>query len=246
MRSRKTNLLCFVVLCCILSSRNPVNAGQMSFDVLWSGKDFGNSANAAGTITFDPGTFSNLTINNTANGSWIGFTDFSITVTGAKSGNGTFDSSYFSEIYLDTQGATLDFSKDLYHQPTMDKLWGTTDKFGFASGDFNFEAKGGTDAPSSYWFFTIQTNGTRGDLLTLKSFRPAAAATPDESPVVIEEPVTPDPIPAEPEPSFPAPEPVGPLPEGVTAVPEPSTFALAGLGGIGLGLLRWYRRSLKS
>ena len=88
----------------ISSVFNPAKAAQ--FALQWSGAAFGNSASANGLIDFDPSLISNP-----------GFTDplpvnsFSITVTGANSGNGTFSLADYNNFFLDTSGGTLGSSR---------------------------------------------------------------------------------------------------------------------------------------
>jgi hypothetical protein len=134
----------------------------------WSGAAFGNSASANGLIDFDPSLISNP-----------GFTDplpvnsFSITVTGANSGNGTFSLADYNNFFLDTSGGTLDFTKQLVGQPTSNGLWGTT-SFG-NGGDFNIISNfSNLDTPTGVSEFLIATSGGSGDSLQLTSFAPLA------------------------------------------------------------------------
>jgi hypothetical protein len=152
------------------------NAGQV-FDLTYSGATLGNNATATGTITLEL-----LNMNNpgtTDQNPSLFVTDFSITVTGASSGNGTFGFSDFNGsgilggFYLATNGGTLDFGSELVGQPTSGSAWGTTPSSG-AAGDFNIFTNG-TDptAPNGTFFFQITTNGGSGDSLFLTSFAPA-------------------------------------------------------------------------
>ena len=66
------------------------NAALITFDLSYSGDRFGNAAVASGSITFDdailpvPGGLTNVTAEV------LGVTAFSIAVSGATAGNGTF------------------------------------------------------------------------------------------------------------------------------------------------------------
>lgn len=159
----------------ISSVFNPAKAAQ--FALQWSGAAFGNSASANGLIDFDPSLISNP-----------GFTDplpvnsFSITVTGANSGNGTFSLADYNNFFLATSGGTLDFTKQLVGQPTSNGLWGTT-SFG-NGGDFNIISNfSNLDTPTGVSEFLIATSGGSGDSLQLTSFAPLAplATVPEPS-----------------------------------------------------------------
>lgn len=164
-----------LVLVGLCSGWSTANAGQMTFDLTWSGASFGNSATAVGQITFDPTLVTYPGTIYTDNGTWAGVTDFTMTVTGASSGNGTFDFSDFSYFWFNTGGLSLDFTKELFGQPTVypDAPWGTIDPVDMYGGEFNLWTPEGSNAPIGYWFFTIQTDRYAGDLLALTSFAPA-------------------------------------------------------------------------
>jgi hypothetical protein len=159
--------LAFVaVVACLWGGPGQVQAGLQTFDLTWSGAAFGSTAMATGQITFDPSL-----LNNPGFTDPIAVTAFSITVSGASSGNGTFGLGDFSPFFLDTNGGTLDFTKELIGQSTSGSPWGTTRDF--SSGDFNFLING-TDptAPEGITAFTIQTDGGTEDFLALTSFAP--------------------------------------------------------------------------
>ena len=94
------------------------SAASISFDLVWSGTPFGNSAAATGVITLDdavvpnPGTY----FGPLAAG---GFTDLTITVTDAGAGDGTFTSADFGSITWNTGLAALDLTDELVGQPTL-------------------------------------------------------------------------------------------------------------------------------
>jgi hypothetical protein len=156
------------VVACLLGCALPGNgrAGLMTFELTWSGAAFGNTAMATAQITFDPSL-----LNTPGDTNPIAVTAFSITISGASSGNGTFGLGDFSNFFLDTNGGTLDFTTELIGQSTSGSPWGTTRDF--SSGDFNFLTNG-TDptAPEGITAFTIQTDGGTEDFLALTSFAP--------------------------------------------------------------------------
>jgi hypothetical protein len=150
------------------------------FDLTWSGAPFGNTATATGTITLNladivnPGaTFQSVT---------PFVTDFTITIAGASSGNGTFNFPDFNGpanlggFYLVTAGM-LNFTNQLVGQPTPGGPWGSTNDG--STGDFNvFSNFSDPSAPVGDNFFTIRTDGRTGDQLYLTSFVPAVS-TPE-------------------------------------------------------------------
>ena len=150
-------------------------AADATFDLTWSGTPYGDSAKATGTVTMDLSLIDNpgLTYSNQ-----IAFIiDFSITVTGASSGNGTFDLSDFGYLRLDTNGGTLDFSEQLVGQATAGSPWGTTNTG--TSGDFNLFASGNDlSAPYGVYPFSFKTDGGGGDELFLTRFAPASVPEP--------------------------------------------------------------------
>ena len=150
---------------------------------------YGNSASAVGTISLDdsllpnPGSviFQPLTPTVTA---------LSITVSGAASGNGTFNMSDFDFWVWDTNGATLDLSSQLVGQNTLGNPWGTEDGiFGTPddglSGDFNLFAFTVLGAPAGTNYFTLTTNNGTGDSMLLTSFSPQTAAVPEPTSIAI-------------------------------------------------------------
>jgi LPXTG-motif cell wall-anchored protein len=150
-----------------------------TFDLTWSGT-FGSSATATGQITLDitnlPNPTTSAVVDITAD-----VTAFSITVTGASSGNGTFTLADFSQFLWSTNGGTLDLTKELVGQPTSGSPWGTTPAGGSGSGDFNFFSNfTNPAAPDGITTLQIGANGDTADVLNLTSFAPhTTTATPE-------------------------------------------------------------------
>ena len=148
----------------------PVIAGAelRTFDLEWSGESYGNTAVATGTITIDDTLLANP-----------GFsaddfvTDFSITVEGSGSGDGSWGRIDFVSFFFFTD-TELDLSMELVGQPTSWNPWGTQDPAD-SGGDFNFFAGTG-GAPTGTYYFQITTSS--GDDLRLVSFRPVDGPTP--------------------------------------------------------------------
>ncbi len=148
------------------------NAALLSFDLNWSGESFGNNAVAVGTITLDD----SILVNPGFNGLFSGYiTSFSITVSGATSGNGTWTESNFDDIFWYTDTA-LDLTQELVGQPTSMDPWGTSLP-GDTGGDFNMFANT-IGAPMGTYYFQITTDFGAGDDLLLTSFRPADVPEP--------------------------------------------------------------------
>jgi hypothetical protein len=166
-----------------------VLAGQANadavFDLAWSGAGFGNTASATGTITMNLADIANpgTTFQNVS----PFVTDFSITVTGAGSGDGTFNFADFNGgpaggFDISTPGA-LDFTRQLVGQSTDGEPWGSSHVNDIGDiGDFNIFNNGiDPNAPTESFFFQISTADGNGDgdnghnNLYLTSFAPASA-----------------------------------------------------------------------
>ena len=158
-----------------------VQAAVITFDLAWSGVSYGNSASAVGTISLDdsllpnPGFVFGDPLSPTV-------TALSITVSGASSGNGTFNMSDFDFWFWDTNGATLDLSSQLVGQNTLGNPWGTPQSM---SGEFNLFALTVQGAPLGSDYFTLRTNNGSGDLMLLTSFSPQTAAVPEPTSIAI-------------------------------------------------------------
>jgi hypothetical protein len=171
-RRAATTLAAAVALLAVTAS---ARAQTQTFDLSYSGAAFGNTAVGTGTITLDLSLLNNPGDTSTFFDAPF-VTAFSLTITGASSGNGTFGLADFNDIILFTNGATLDFSQELVGQPIPDGLpFGTVPSFGEA-GDFNiFPNFSNPAAPVGTFYFAIATDGGLGDQLNLTSFRPSAA-----------------------------------------------------------------------
>jgi hypothetical protein len=151
----------------LLSSANAL--ASTTFSLAFSGAEFLNSAEAYGTITFEPAP-----PNPTGEFGTLLFPDFevsafSLTVSGASSGNGTFELDDFSFFTWNTKGVELDLSQDLIGQITVEgKLWASEE----GAGGFGLEAASGSGAPQSLAWYVLQTNELAGDYLRLTSFTP--------------------------------------------------------------------------
>lgn len=124
--------------------------------------------------------------------------ELNVNVSGATSGNGSFGIEDFCSLVFDTQGGTLDFTRELVGQPTLGDPWATTvpedartpsGGGGGTSGDFNLFACGsnlqpgeryaenrtvqGSMAPNGVWYFTLAADGGGGDAMRLVSMAPA-------------------------------------------------------------------------
>jgi hypothetical protein len=129
----------------------------------------------------------------------------SVTVTGAKVGNGTFGIDDFCSFVFETNGGTLDFSRELVGQPTNDDPWGTP--VDMTGGDFNLFSCSGENAntpahryanpaagdgqsaptpegspsgqaPDGVWYFTLGANGGMGEEMVLVTMAPQGAPGP--------------------------------------------------------------------
>ncbi|MBE9125546.1 MULTISPECIES: PEP-CTERM sorting domain-containing protein [unclassified Coleofasciculus] len=157
---------------------NPAQAAI--FDLEWSGEFFGNGASATGFIDFDPAQ-----IPNPGNNFNLIVDDFSVTVTGATIGNGTFTLADFGQFIFQTPlNSPLDFTQELVGQPATPPAlpFGTAGTFGEA-GDFNiFSNLSNPNAPNGTFFFQLTTGGETGQNLTLTSFAPRSTTPPASVP----------------------------------------------------------------
>jgi len=104
------------------------NASLLGFDVFWSGAAYNNTASAKARITIDDTLFNNP--GYTSGTAWV--TSFSITVSGASAGNGTFGLSNYNNFTFDSGAfSPLDLTRELVGQPTQSCLWGVGICFGF-------------------------------------------------------------------------------------------------------------------
>jgi len=137
-----------------------VQAAPITFDLLWDGTPFSNSASAFGSITLDQTTLPTpgFSFNPL---STFGVTDLSVTVSNASSGNGTFGITDFNSLIWDAS-APLDFGMELVGQVGFD--------------DFNLFNFSVSSAPNGTLPFEFSTNAGGGDRMRLISM---SAATPE-------------------------------------------------------------------
>lgn len=157
------------------------------FDFVFREKS--GSARATGYIVFDGSLLLNPGMND------IGLPDgrvldLSVTVSGATSGNGTFGLADFCGVVFDTQGATLDFSRELVGQPTSGGPWASEN---VDVGDFNLfncvMGRNGADryspirgavpadsAPDGVIYFTLGADSGRANEMRLTSMVAAGSA----------------------------------------------------------------------
>ena len=154
----------------VLAGPMAANAALITFDLTYSGAPFENSAVASGSITFDdailpvPGDLVNATADV------LGVTAFSITVSGASAGDGTFGLSDVTNWIWDV-GSELDLTQNLVGQAAFfDFNWCAASFDGCVA-----PAPGGVDA------FIIVTNAETGDPLLLTSMSPRAVPEPARS-----------------------------------------------------------------
>jgi len=140
-------------------------AAPITFDLLWDGSPFGNTASALGSITLDRTTLPNpgFRLDTLAN---FGVTALSVTVSGASSGNGTFGIVDFDRLIW-RAGPPVDFTTELVGQA------------GFQ--DFNLFSAPFSGVPTGFGDDFI-TDSRRGDAMRLTSM---IAATPSETPVPV-------------------------------------------------------------
>src|SRR5262245_60218046 len=99
----------------------PANASLITFDLSYSGASFQNSAVGNCFISFDDTVLPNIATNlSNVSPATLGITDFSITISNASSGNGTFGLSDFTadpNKWIWVLSAPLNFGADLVGQP---------------------------------------------------------------------------------------------------------------------------------
>lgn len=165
------NWLVVFVACC-LGLVAPVFGENLDFVVTWSGAGPGNGASATGRITIDDTVLLNPGTNDTDVNPFV--VDFTMMVSGASAGNGTFELADFDNLILQTGPGdpgdlALDFGRELVGQDTGTDPWGTSS--GGGGGDFNVFA-GGPGIPNGEEFFVVCADGGLGDCMELTSFRP--------------------------------------------------------------------------
>ncbi|KQQ45268.1 hypothetical protein ASF61_20080 [Duganella sp. Leaf126] len=141
-----------------------------TLNVTWNAAD-GSTGSATAVITLD----TDLVTTSPGNTIPIGqIQDLTVTVQGARAGNGTYGKADYTGVQF-YAGFALDFSQELVGQ-TGDAgslAYGTADAQGGA-GDFNLASAGGATAPAGVAAFTLATNGRSdpSDVLVVASIRP--------------------------------------------------------------------------
>lgn len=155
---------------CTLGAPSSTLAAISSFQLDWSGAQFGNQAEAHALLSVDDTLFP-----NNSGLVWltpgVEVTSFKLTVSGATTGNGNFDLTDYAAFIWDTTGATLDLTQELIGQTiTGGNNWGTGYDTG---GDFSLITNESSSAPAGDgWYFKLATANGIGDTLKLTSFRP--------------------------------------------------------------------------
>jgi hypothetical protein len=154
------NILTLIVAAGLTSFAANANA-VTTFNIRYSGASFGNNASAVGTVTLDE---TQLSQQFNFSGFGTAVLGLSLTVSGASSGNGTFTFSDFSSWRWDTNGTTLDYSKELVGQTLQGgHIFGTSDAYS----DFNVFANN-SSAPFGVSHFVLATQGVMGMYEPLK------------------------------------------------------------------------------
>lgn len=155
-------------------------AHALTFDLAWSGAPYGNGATATGLITVGD----TLPLIGTGFGA-AGLisvpssqvTALSITIAGAKFGNGTFGAGQIGAITFETP-APLDLSRQLVGQDLGNgHRYAELGSTGL-SGDFNLFGDPSTGAPIGTNWFTFTTAAQQGDSLMLVSMMPEVVPEP--------------------------------------------------------------------
>lgn len=144
-----------------------------SFYLDWSGALWGNSAEGHGILTVYDDLFS-----NSVDYAWlipgVEIADFTLSVSGASSGNGTFGLTDFDAFLWSTKtpGESLDLSQELIGQTTTGGPWGSDFGLDSNTGDFNLIAALASGAPFTTGSFIMATDEGNGEQMNLISFRP--------------------------------------------------------------------------
>ncbi|MGY6275817.1 hypothetical protein [Methylomonas sp. MgM2] len=157
-----------------------VSTATSSFYLDWNGAIFGNNAVAHGWMTVissDGAKFSGASDN-----AWLlpgeDIIDFTVTVSGATGGNGTFGLADFDFFMWTAKASTewpLDLNSEVVGQATLGGPWGSDRSNDAETGDFNLFANliENPLAPTAAGrAFVIAAEGGLGDELALTSFRP--------------------------------------------------------------------------
>jgi hypothetical protein len=151
----------------VLSAAGAASATPITYTLSYSGSPFGNSATAVGTITLDDALLPNPGSQVNVTAATLGITDFSITVSGASSGNGTFGLAQVTN-WIWIVSAPINLQQQLVGQAGFsDFNW-----CGFLFDGCTAPAPGGTSP------FVISANAETGDLMQLVSMEPSAIPEP--------------------------------------------------------------------
>ena len=105
------SLWLFAAILAGLCGSTPATASFVTFDIIWSGAYWGNTASAVGFVTLNtsllPGIGSN-NVNIIGTNPYV--TALSITVTGARAGNGTFNIADYDQFTFTVPSAGLNLS----------------------------------------------------------------------------------------------------------------------------------------
>jgi len=148
------------------------HASLVTFEMHYSGANYGNTATGVGTITMDDAIFLNPGLVSERTPELASVTDFSFTVSGASAGNGTFSLDDIQGRFRVQVDAPLDLSQDLVNQ--LDPATGTKALVLFnwcamisSCGESSYAPFAG--GPTAIW--TLTSERTRADYLVLTSMR---------------------------------------------------------------------------
>lgn len=147
------------------------HASLVTLEMHYSGAQYGNTAVGVGTITMDDAIFLNGGILSERTPELASVTDFSLTVSGASAGNGTFLLDDIQGRFRINVGAPLDLSQDLVGQldpatgasALLDFFW----CFGGSCGATSFAPA--VAGPLAIWM--LNPDRTHADYLILTSMR---------------------------------------------------------------------------
>ena len=144
-------------------------AAIVPYNLTYSGAGFGNNATATGQISFDDTILPNGPVSlGNVSAATLGVTDWSLTVTGASTGNGVFSLADLQMVpgredgWVWSLSNAIDLSTELVGQVGFDD-------FNWCAG---YSSCGNPLAPGGIALFTIATNGETGDTLVLVSMAP--------------------------------------------------------------------------
>jgi hypothetical protein len=164
--------LVFIGLFVLLSLTQGSLGAVVSFNLVWT-PAFG-SVSAVGTISLDDSLLPNPGSSYTGTAPVV---SFSMTVSGSTSKDGTYTLSDYTTFVWNTDGATLDLTRELIGQPTSTGTWGV-DK-----GDFNFSVF--SSAPSAIGPFRMLVSSNPVEMLQLTSVTPISNTVPEPSSIAI-------------------------------------------------------------